>query len=308
MSNSSILRGISYVKDKALSRVQARHEDALSKETHDEVSKILACTEAPQFYDSEDVFGRLQTAFPRLPEYGYDPFSTWSRGVERSRDLIQLSDLREPGAKVLEAAAGDGMTGYMLSCYGHDVTLTDLEDWRDVRAKDTAFVGCNLCADLPLDSDSFDLIFSFNAFEHLEAPDITLSELVRVCKQGGLIHLSFNPLYASPWGLHAYRSLLMPYPQFLFSPSFIDRKLEELNIYDLGKQRTTLQPLNQWRVSQFGNLWETSNCSVVDLRHDTIFSFLDVVKQFPKAFGGLGLTLEDLTTSGIHITLKKHSN
>jgi SAM-dependent methyltransferase len=304
MSKSFIFRGIGYVKNKALSKVYAHLPTRKPEEHYSKISEILAKPEAPSFYDSEEVFEQLQNVYS-IPEYKYDSFSVWTRGMERARQLMQITDLQEPSGKILEAGSGDGMTGYALSTFGHHVTLADGEDWRDNRAKNLPYLQCDLCSTLSLPSDTFDLVYSFNTFEHLNAPEITLSELLRVCKPGGFIHLDFNPVYASPWGLHAYRTMHMPYSQFLFSPDFIDKKLKELSIYDLGKKRTTLQPLNKWRLAQFNELWQQSNCNIIDLHYSEDLSFIDIIAQFPDAFRGLNLTFEDVTTPGICVTLKK---
>src|SRR5690606_902742 len=82
---------------------------------------------------SEADFDALQRRFRGVPEYGYDSLSTWRRGSERTKYILESITGREPGASILEVGCGDAMTGYLLSCYGHRVELTDLEDWRDPR-------------------------------------------------------------------------------------------------------------------------------------------------------------------------------
>lgn len=271
-----------------------------------EINRILSREEEPQHYDSDEVFERLQQACNPLPPYGFDEHSTWKRGIDRALDLLKKFEiLRQPGLTVLEAGCGDGMTGYMLASYGHCVALNDIEDWRDTRANDIHFLSSDLCDELPLNSGSFDLVYSYNTFEHLDDPGAALSELVRVCKSSCFIYIEFGPLYASPWGLHAHRTFRMPYPQFLFSKSFFEDKIKKLGIYDLGKKASTLQPMNQWRVSQFRRLWQESGCTVLSSLVLTDHSHLGLIEKFPKAFTGRGLTLEDVTTQALYVTLMK---
>ncbi|MEW5804247.1 MAG: class I SAM-dependent methyltransferase [bacterium] len=270
------------------------------------VSKLLLRSdEAPHYYDSDEVFERLQRSYRPLPEYGYDTYNTWKRGTERTLNLLEITKLHAPGLTMLDAACGDGMTGYALSCYGHRVTLTDIEDWRDIRAKELPFMPANLSIELPLDSNSFDLIYSYNAFEHLDDPSVALRELVRVCKKGGYIYIEFGPIYSSPWGLHSYRTIRMPYPQFLFSKSFLEVKLEKLGVYDLGRKCFSLQPLNQWRVSDFDSLWQHSQCEIVSHSAFVDNTHLDIIKKFHLAFTGMGLTIEDVTTQALVVMLRK---
>lgn len=302
----SINRNIKIIAKQMFPGLYTRWVDWQKKTLPNKVANILSHSELPQHYDDEDVFARLQYVYKKdTPKYGYDKYSTWRRGSERAINLLRADEFQEAGLNVLDAACGDGMMGYALACYGHRVTLIDLDDWRDVRAKHIPFVGGNLCKRLPFDSKLFDLVYSFNAFEHVEDPVAALAQLVRVSKTGAYIYIDFGPLYASPWGLHAYRTIFMPYSQFLFSTSFIEKKLRELGICDLGKKRTCLQPLNRWQVSRFRHLWKNSGCDIISYTELKTYSYLALIDQFPKAFTGRGLTLEDVTTHHITIMLRK---
>jgi hypothetical protein len=97
----------------------------------------------------------------------------------------------------------------------------------------------------------------------------------------------------------------MPYPQYLFSESFLQRKLSELGIWDLGKKRSELQYLNKFRVADFNECWRQSGCSVVRLRVAKDENEISLVLKFPEAFWGRGLTLDDITASHITVTLRK---
>jgi SAM-dependent methyltransferase len=269
------------------------------------ISKILSRKNRSRYYDSDKIFNSLQKEFPSRPEYKYDPYSTWRRGVERAINLFEFVELCQGQKSILEVTCGDGMAGFILYSYNHYVTLNDIEDWRDYRAKKIPFVQSDICQSLNIDSNSFDLVCSYNGFEHLEDPTGALDEVIRVCKKGGLIYLEFGPLYASPWGMHVYRTVKMPYPQFLFSESFLKNKLDELGIYDLGLKRSDLQPLNKWRLNQFIQLWRNCDCDIVKSSLLTDVSCLELIRRFPEAFYNRDLTYEDVTTQAIIITLKK---
>ncbi|MGH9460279.1 MAG: class I SAM-dependent methyltransferase [Vicinamibacteria bacterium] len=270
------------------------------------IEKILSSPGQPRNYDSEVVFRQLQAAYSSRNNYRYDSYSTWRRGAERAEDILHNNvELREIGRNVLEVGCGDGMTGLALSGYGHCVTLLDAEDWRDDRVKRLPFAKADLCGRLPFNSESFDLVYSFNTLEHASDPAAALGELRRVCKKGGLVFSDFGPLYWSPWGLHAYRSLHMPYPQYLFSDSFIENKLAELGIFDLGKKRTELQPLNKWRVHEFRRLWGDSGYDVITLMESKEREHLGVIKAFSRAFSGRGLTFDDVATKNIRVVLRR---
>jgi SAM-dependent methyltransferase len=268
-----------------------------------QVAAIVASPEPPQRYDAE--FDTIQSSFkPWWGDYGYDAYSTWARGCERAVSLLKLEPARRPALSVFEAGTGDGMTGWVLASYGHQVTLNDADDWRDDRARSLPFVQGSVCSRLPLAAESFDLLLSYNGFEHIEDPKAGLEEMVRLCKPGGHIFIQFDPLFCSPLGLHAF-SFMMPYPQFLFSEPFIDRKVKELGVNDLGQTQPFLQPTNKWRLGQFRALWRSCGCDVVDLSEVAEHRFLGTILKFPKAFSGNHLTVEDVTVKAITVLLRK---
>lgn len=270
------------------------------------ISAILSAAGAPDTASAEKVFSTLQEAYGPRPEYGYDPVSLWRRATARSLSLVSLAGMEIPGKHILDVGAGDGMLGVALNAFGHAASLVDQDDWRCERAREVAFRSADCCRQLPFPDAAYDLACSFNSFEHFPDPGAALNEMIRVVKPGGWIYVEFNPLYGSPWGLHAYRALRMPYPQFLFSEEFVKRKLEEIGIWDLGKKRTELQFLNRWRPSDFDRLWDRSDCKVVARKKSLDKSELEVVLEFPEAFRGRNLTLEDIIVSGITVTLKKN--
>lgn len=270
-----------------------------------QVERILLRDENPVTERAESLFEQLQSAFQPLPEYGYDPVSVFRRAVDRTSDLLKLDQLVSPGAKGLDVGAGDGMLPMLLQTYGHDMTLIDVEDWRVEVAKGLKFVKANCCNQLPFVDGTFDFIVSYNAFEHFPDPSRAFSEFIRILRPGGLMHFRFNPLYCSPWGLHAYRMLRMPYPQFLFSKEFIEKRLKITGVWDLGKQSSQLQPLNQWRPAQFESLWQRSDLTILTNEWQVDVGHLNMIRQYPECFQGRGLTIEDLTKAGSIVTLLK---
>lgn len=271
----------------------------------DNVEAVLADTAAPNVDAAVADFGRLQVEYPPRGEYGYDPRSTWVRAADRVRGLLALDGIEEPGCRILEVACGDGMAGYLMHGYGHRVQLTDLEDWRDGRARELPFEASDLAIGLPFPDAHFDLVCSYNAFEHFPDPALAFREMLRVCRPGGLMYFEFGPLYASPWGLHAYRSLRMPYPQFLFPIPYILDKLAEIGIQDLGRERTELQPMNEWRVEQFWRLWRSGGCEIISERELRDHSHLGLVQRYPECFRGRGLSIDDLIVQALFVTLRR---
>jgi SAM-dependent methyltransferase len=272
-----------------------------------EIEGILSRQAPPDTARAERDFPRLQAEFNGVPEYAYDPHTLWKRGSERALTVAELP--RDPNrrGRILEVGCGDAMAGYMLSIHGHDVVVSDMDDWREPRAKSLEFCRRILEEGLPYDDASFDLIFSYNSFEHFADPGKCFAELTRLTKPGGIVYLSYGPLYASPWGLHAWSSLNMPFPQFLFSETFIQERLRQTGVNDLGKQTDSLQPLNKWRFRQFCDLWTNEKWQIVNFGTWSPDEFLPLITRYPECFSGRGLTFDDVMTQAIHVTLRRQA-
>ena len=268
------------------------------------IERLLRVARAPDTSRAEEAFDTIQRQCKPVAEYGYTPADLWRRAAERSVSLLELAGLGEPVAKVLELGAGDGMLGAALSAFGHDPVLVDEVDWRCPQAKALTFFRAEANDPLPFPANTFDVACSFNTFEHIPDPKSVFQDLIRLVKPGGWIYLHFGPLYASPWGLHAYRSLKMAYPQYLFSEAFIKCKLETLGIYDLGERRQGLQFVNKCTFRDFEAMTHSHELLTrVHRSHDR--SQLAMVKAFPEAFQGRGLTYDDLVVNSLKIIARK---
>jgi SAM-dependent methyltransferase len=269
------------------------------------VARILASREPPRYCDNDTIFEELQKEYPQWwPDYRFDPYGVWSRGARRSVELMKIPELQKEGLSVLDLGCGDGMTAYCLGAYGYQPVLIDIDDWRDHRAKNIPFIRGDVCKGVPIKSEQFDLVVSFNTFEHLKDPREALRELARVCKDGGHLYVDFDPLYCSPLGLHAY-CFTFPYPQFLFSPKFLEEKVRKLGVYDLGRKNFSLQPTNQWRFAQYKELWSGFGLEVVSMENERDYRHLKIVEKFPEAFSGRQLAVDDLVITRIAVLLRK---
>lgn len=294
------------VLKKTFPHLHQKWVDRVQNPYKEEITRILNAKD--HAFCQEKDFQYLQENYPIQPEYGYSDYQKWARGDERSSFMMKnFESLQKGPQKVLEVGCGDGMCGLLLSTYGHVPTLLDMDDWRDNRVKSLEFVKCSLTEKLPIASNTYDFIYSYNTFEHVFEPPKALDELVRICKPGGIIYLDFGPLYASAWGLHAFRALNMPYPQYLFSKEFYVQKIKEIGRFDIGRQMNVLQPLNQWVVKQYDELFQNCGCEVVAYKKWSHYSYLRVIREYPRAFAGLGLTYEDVTVHALRGTLRKKS-
>jgi len=68
---------------------------------------------------------------------------------------------------------------------------------------------------LPFRDGTFDIVTMRDVMEHLERPLDALLEARRVLAPGGRIHLSFGPLWYSPWGGHMFTFIYIPWLHLL---------------------------------------------------------------------------------------------
>lgn len=270
------------------------------------IETILSDLRDPVYLKGEKDLKQLQKRFNPKHNYNYDAFSNWQRGINRAVFMMNaMPSLCIPGKRVLEAGCGDGMTASVLSNFGHQVTLIDIEDWRDTRARNLNFLSVDLCKKIPNAHDTFDMIFSFNTFEHILDPEKALCNLITVCKTGGMIYLDFGPLYWSPWGLHAHKTINIPYLHLLFPIDFIKDKVSKIGISDLGQKRNELQPVNKWTIRNYERLFEKCGCKIEQFEKILNKDFLNVPQEFPQAFRGRSLSYEDITIQALRVILKK---
>lgn len=282
-----------------------RAEQSNYKRQMNAIQDILLTGGCPDTSAAERDFQALSMEYHGPGQYEYDARASWLRGATRAQQLLTLCPDIVPGDQVLEVACGDGMTSKLLQCFGVQPMLTDLDDWRDTRAKDLRFVDRDLSSARDLPAGDVGLAFSYNAFEHFPDPARALELMLGSVRVGGYLFVEFGPLYAGPWGLHAYRTLPMPFPQFLFSETFWRGRLGEKGVKDLGREMRDLQPLNAWSLKQFECLFRNAGCELCLIERMPAQNHVDLVFRYPQSFRGRGLTLEDLRTHGLRVLLRK---
>lgn len=124
-------------------------------------------------------------------------FSQIARHIETAaEDFIGRLDVR-PGMKVLDVACGNGNLAVVAARNGADVTGIDIADNLVESAKQRAAeLGLNIKFEqgdaeaLPYDDDSFDAVMTMYGAMFAPRPEVTASELVRVCKPGGTVAMA----------------------------------------------------------------------------------------------------------------------
>jgi len=263
---------------------------------------FAAADDAPSYLDISKLEA-LQKMYPFTPEYKYDAQTIKDRGVERATEILCLPGAREANS-FLELGCWDGMVSWGIRRQGKIATAIDNRDTGfDQRA---SCEGVNLitmdAADLQLKDESFDFVFSYDAFEHFTSPEDVLREAIRVVKNKCYIFLEFGPLYYAPYGEHAYRSITVPYCQFLWPKKLLNEFCEQkgLNPIDFSH-------VNGWSLESYNKLWSKYAHILKVVRYNESFdlSHLRLIRRFPSCFKSKSNYFENFIVAGISVLFQK---
>ena len=104
-----------------------------------------------------------------------------------------VSDLIEPDDTVLECACGTGLLSAVIAEKCRQLTATDFSEKMLKKAEKNCRSFCNITYDqaditaLPYPDSSFDKVVAANVIHLLDNPLAAISELNRVCKDGGML-------------------------------------------------------------------------------------------------------------------------
>jgi SAM-dependent methyltransferase len=141
-------------------------------------------SEGPSFLPIDELRA-LQGAYPSPPSYGYSLEKRKRRGEMRAAALDDLSP-GPRGRRSLEVGCMDGMASAALRDRGWQATALDLssKDF-DPRARTSGVQLLEMdAARLQFPGDSFDLSFSYNAFEHIEEVEAAFAGAAAVVLEG----------------------------------------------------------------------------------------------------------------------------
>jgi 2-polyprenyl-6-hydroxyphenyl methylase/3-demethylubiquinone-9 3-methyltransferase len=248
---------------------------------------------------------------PELMRRGYrppDPVRYDAEGlVLRARDKRRQLAARVPLAECrvcVELGCWDGMALAALAGPGRLAVGADLStSGFDRRA---AAAGVRLVQSdagrLPIAAGSVHLVYSFAAFEHFRDPRAVMAESWRVLRPGGYLFLMFGPVYTSPYGLHAYRQIPVPYCHYLF-------RERDLRGYVAAEGLPAAWPyVNGVTVSTYREIWaeQTTRFDRLFLdEHPTGGVGAELIAEHPSCFRGKVPSFDDLTVAAIEICLRK---
>jgi SAM-dependent methyltransferase len=264
---------------------------------------FAACRQGPTFLRAE-LIDRFMRAGYRPPDpIRYDP-----EGLEmRAREKVTILQERVPLGECLdclELGCWDGVVGKLLVKMGKRACGIDLRS--EGFDQNAMSAGVRLLQadvrNIPLESGSVDLVYSFAAFEHFPDLELVLAEVSRILRGSAFLYLFFGPVYTSPYGLHAYRQIPVPYCHYLFSQ-------KDLQLYANQHGLSSDWPfVNGVTVAQYRRLWKkfAKDFEVLYYKeHPTGAVGAEMIQSYPGCFRGNVEGVDELFVSAIEIVLQR---
>lgn len=220
------------------------------------------------------------------------------------------------GLRVIEIGCGEGSRSIELAEQGAIVTGIDIDERliglaekkkKSAPAQVAKRVTFRLCPLQKVESASFDVAISEDAFEHIiDVPDV-LAAIRDKLAPGGRAYIGFGPLYHSPFGDHGWLRNNLPYGALPWSHLFLPKAVT----YRIaGKKIGTpfgntvdwpFLALNQFTASEFKRMFAESGLKIVSIRS---VKHASVAGKVFDLFGKLPV-LRKYFTDGIYCVLEK---
>ena len=144
------------------------------------------------------------TRDPKGFEYCYHHYRKWETWDAIKKHI-------EPEHIVLDVGCGTGLITNNLSRSRYRTVALDLNRWALCQMNGKPYV-VKAQADvesLPIQDDSVDIVIATEVIEHLEQPEKTIGEMLRVCKSGGWI-IGTVPSIHKIWKMRRLLSMTSP--------------------------------------------------------------------------------------------------
>lgn len=158
-----------------------------------------------------------------------------------------------------------------------------------------------------LKENKFDVILSWDSFEHFEHPECVIDEMVSLLNPGGKIYIKFGPTWMGPYGRHMHRSFRKdrPWLHLILGEKHIMRVYSAARGLDYFKEKWSEFPdgLNQMTLKKAK--------SVTKKRKGVTISSFKVVMyaklNFLKPFFSIPM-IKELASESVIIELSKTEN
>jgi SAM-dependent methyltransferase len=250
-----------------------------------------------------DLLESLVAAYAEPPKNRYDPEGLVLRAETNVREIEAWLDLSRIRSS-LELGCMDGMVSAALSEKGIKCFALDLSrvafDQRGREAGVTFVQGD--ATQLPFASGALELIVSFASYEHFCDPRAVLQEAARILSPGGWLYLEFGPIATAPYGLHAYRSIPVPYLHILFD-------LRQIIEYSVKRGKEHNWPyINNITLREYRKMFDEAKRDFNIIRYQERSGAgvgAELIFRYPGIFRRVSDSIADFLVSGIAVLFQR---
>jgi len=129
--------------------------------------------------------------------------------------------------------------------------------------------GIENCVFVTSTNEQADVILSLNAFEHFDHPEAVLLEMHRLLKPGGIVLMSFGPIWLHPYGGHLFS--VFPWAHVLMTERSLIRWRSEFKADGAMRFCEVEGGLNQMTIAKFERFikaspWQRARLEYVPIR------------------------------------------
>ena len=254
------------------------------------------------YYLNDDLFKEVEEKYKIIPANHAADYSLEGQtklGTDRYKQLLSLTKNKKIES-VCEIGPGSGTVLKEFIKNGtKEVYGVDIHDGRYEKDGHTKMIlkGVHYMGEIP--DNSVDLVYSFDAFEHLPNIENAFNECFRKLKIGAIMYIKVGPPFYSPWGYHYYHILKAPYIHLLFKEDIILEYAKSKN-----KEVVYTNRIQSSRyIDYLKNLPE--NAKLLSCNYDYDWYSSDIIKKYPGVFKAKRVDFIDFFVSSIDVIIRK---
>ena len=197
--------------------------------------------------------------------------------LQTNLDFLEETDLLKPNYKILEVGCGIGNIVFELTEQGYDITGSDisheaiaygLKKYGDIKLEVQA------AETLQYENETFDIVLSFDLFEHIVRIDRHISEVFRVLRPGGF-YMFQTPNKLSNIIFETLKSRTLQWRNYHPSLHSSGQLRRRLSRHGFNVRFVKMNPINEFTMKKFkklgplGNLFKYINFRRVPLSLQT---------------------------------------
>ena len=185
------------------------------------------------------------------------------------------------------------------NCYG---TGVDIEEKVKFKHKSARIITSGVHIMDEIENESIDLLYSFDAFEHIHNVKDAFFNCLHKLAPGGNMFIKVGPTYYTPWGFHYYHITRIPYVHVLFNEKLLTNYSEQIGIPVPWTNRVPA-------ISYFEILNELPfNIKLLNFWYDFNWYNSDIIIKNPHVFKSKHINFENFFITSIYFLVKKETN